>query len=212
MTIRQAVGAVVGAAGGVAFGVTLEAHVFDGWPWWATLAVAIGCCYIGFWGLHPKDPDRGKTYWEKRLSELEGLIEALRACEPRETLAPKHQIAIHRLARDLDGLGLEHPPTDRVPLARDPVLRRIWEIYLWIFTSKVRTKDAANLRPVWDEAREYARAEGQRIARHNRMIDQMLSAAEPIQATDDAPNTEGWEARKPDEKSGKIRVRCASST
>lgn len=160
-------------------------------PLWVYLAFSASCGVIA-WRLGRKpDPDRGKTYWEKRLSELEGLIEALRACEPRETLAPKHQIAIHSLARDLDGLGLEHPPTDRVPLARDPVLRRIWEIYLWIFTAKVRAKDAANLRPVWDEAREYARAEGQRIARHNRMIDQMLSAAEPIQATDDAPTTEG---------------------
>ena len=85
MGTKQAVGAASCAVAGVALGVTLEAHVFEDWPWWATLGVAILCGYIGFWGLRPKAPDRGKTYWEKRLPEMESLAKHLRSVHFQET-------------------------------------------------------------------------------------------------------------------------------
>ena len=125
--------------------------MFDDWPWWATLAVAIGCGYIGFWGLRPKNPDRGKTYWEKRLPELQEIAEHLRAVRMRETLIhPKYETPLRHFADTLDNLGVPRPPDG---VLRDD-LRDEWEVYLWLFIDKVKRGQAANLRPVYQEARE----------------------------------------------------------
>ncbi|MXZ81026.1 MAG: hypothetical protein F4Z15_06580 [Gammaproteobacteria bacterium] len=175
METRRAVGTVFGTVAGAALVVVLEVHVFEKWPVWALLAIAAYFGVMAWLMFRRPDPDRGKTPWERKLPDLEALIQALRACDPRETLDPRHQVEIRELARGLNSLGVECPPVE--PLT-DPALLRTWEIYLWVFTSKVRMKDAANLRPVWGETRKLAETEQARRAVRERTMAQLLGRPE----------------------------------
>ena len=133
---RQAAGTVIGAIAGVALGITLERLVFECWPWWATGGLSVVLGLIAFWLFRPPDPDRGKTYWEKRAPELEEVAAHLRAVRFRETL--------RHFAKTLDGLGIPRPNDG----ALQSDLSYVWERYLYLFIDKVRLGNAANLRPV----------------------------------------------------------------
>lgn len=47
-------------------------------PLWAYLAFSASCGALVWWLGRKPDPDRGKTYWEKRAPELEEVAAHLR--------------------------------------------------------------------------------------------------------------------------------------
>ncbi|MDE2763670.1 MAG: hypothetical protein OXQ94_14625 [Gemmatimonadota bacterium] len=161
------------AAGASGYGLWRFTWWGEDVPLWIYPPVVAFCGALAYSLDRKPGPDRGTVPWERRrLPALGAIIEALRGCHPCERLAPKRESDIETLAGELDGLGLEHPPIE--PLS-DPALRRLWEIYLLIFTSKVRAREAENLRAVWKETQRAAKAEESRLSSRDRMVARLIN-------------------------------------
>ena len=125
--------------------------MFDDWPWWATLGLALLFGYVAFWGLRAPHPNSGKTCWERRLSELQALAEHLTAVNRREALQhPKHIVTLREVSAQLAKKGILHPRSDR--LSSDDLYE--WEVYMWNLIDRVKRGKARNLHPLYREVRQ----------------------------------------------------------
>ncbi len=158
MKKRHLVGLLVGVAW-VILTIILEAHVFEDWTL-QVLLLALGGVCVTIWIVVRWDPDRGKTYWEKRLPKLKALAEHLGAVNRREALIDsKYVLAMRKVSAALAKRGIPHPPPRPLRTSDLPE----WETYLVNLIDRVQRGKAENLQPLYGEVRKAL--EARRLAR-----------------------------------------------